>query len=690
MNQELFLRRRSKVHVPMGTGGATRAQVASAIREVAAFRCVLSETLIEQIGMLSPTELKHWLHGIVEILRRRSGAHVHHRPFYPDFPEQVLRATEAELYLNAVIHYLTLRRLPPTEESRPPLLEGNFIHWVIEPGSVHEFESLLEPLVSSRTSLSEEETADVVWFVREYKSDVFRLLPEAIPFREIRAQVGGALILHVAGDARVDAFLERNVETATDVLRLAVALSGGDVSLATATTRFKAMKRSMRRLLLRLLDSIPNATEDVMRHAERWKRLAEVLHPGDYADKYPRALDAITAARRDEAPATFGSRVETLLAQRDIATLTPLLQSRPGEFARRLDVSLRRATNPEAVLDAFEAVATQVSSPVLLQLLAQVRAPRPLSLRAFTPKGAFAKVYGIKDHREPLTAEVLARAARICENALVTRFASLPPLGRCFIDPALREYKVPLAQRASSKSLRTLVRGSRLPMPDARFIRLFLWWKNGTGRTDIDLSAAFFDADFVFKQTVAYYNLKDFGGCHSGDITDAPDGASEFIDLDVDALVDRGIRYVVTSINSYTTQPYCDLPECFAGWMARTDTASGEVFEPRTVFDRVDIASDTIICLPFVMDLQERRTIWADLGLTSSPRWNNVGNNLSGVSLMLRALVHTPRPDLATLFDLHVRARGERVASPEQANAVFAPEQGITPFDTDLIRSQFL
>ncbi|WP_226501209.1 TerD family protein [Pseudomonas sp. MWU16-30322] len=690
MNQELFLRRRSKVHVPVGTGGATRAQVASAIREVAAFRCVLSETLIEQIGMLSPTELKHWLYGIVEILRRRSGAHVHHRPFYPDFPDQVLRATEAELYLNAVIHYLTLRRLPPTEESRPPLLEGNFIHWVIEPGSVHEFESLLEPLVSSRTSLSEEETADVVWFVREYKSDVFRLLPEAIPFREIRAQVGGALILHVAGDARVDAFLERNVETATDVLRLAVALSGGDVSLATATTRFKAMKRSMRRLLLRLLDSIPNATEDVMRHAERWKRLAEVLHPGDYADKYPRALDAITAARRDEAPATFGSRVETLLAQRDIATLTPLLQSRPGEFARRLDVSLRRATNPESVLDAFEAVATQVSSPVLLQLLAQVRAPRPLSLRAFTPKGAFAKVYGIKDHREPLTAEVLARAARICENALVTRFASLPPLGRCFIDPALREYKVPLAQRASSKSLRTLVRGSRLPMPDARFIRLFLWWKNGTGRTDIDLSAAFFDADFVFKQTVAYYNLKDFGGCHSGDITDAPDGASEFIDLDVDALVDRGIRYVVTSINSYTTQPYCDLPECFAGWMARTDTASGEVFEPRTVFDRVDIASDTIICLPFVMDLQERRTIWADLGLTSSPRWNNVGNNLSGVSLMLRALVHTPRPDLATLFDLHVRARGERVASPEQANAVFAPEQGITPFDTDLIRSQFL
>ncbi|RON33214.1 TerD family protein [Pseudomonas brassicacearum] len=690
MNQELFLRRRTKVHVPMGTGGATRAQVASAVREVAAFRCVLSEPLIERIGMLSATELKHWLRDIVGVLRRETGAHVHHRPFYPDFPEQVLTASEAELYLNAVIHYLTLRRLPPTEESRPPLLEGNFIPWVIEPGSIPEFESLLEPLVSSRTSLSEEETADVVWFVREYKSDVFRLLPEAIPFREIRAQVGGALILHVAGDARVDTFLERNVETATDVLRLAVALNGGDVSLTTASARFTAMKRSVRRLLLRLLDHIPNAAEDVMRHAERWKRLAEVLHPGDYADKYPRALAAITAARRNEAPATFGSRVETLLAQRDIATLMPILQSRPGEFARRLDATLRRATEPESVLDAFEAVATQVSSPVLLQLLAQVRAPRPLPLRAFTPKGSFAKIYGIKDRREPLTPDVLARAARICEDALVKRFASLPPLGRCFIDPALREYRVPLAQRASSKSLRTLVRGSRLPIPDTRFIRLFLWWKNGRERTDIDLSAAFFDANFVLTQTVAYYNLKDFGGYHSGDIVDAPDGASEFIDLDIDVLVKKGIRYVVTSINSFTEQPYCDLPECFAGWMARADAASGEVFEPRSVFDRIDIASDTVICLPFVMDLQERRMIWADLGLTSSPRWNNVGNNLSGISLMLRALVHTPRPDLETLFDLHVRARGERVASPQQAQVVFAPEQGVTPFDTDLIRSQFL
>ena len=472
-----------------------------------------------------------------------------------------------------------------------------------------------------------------------------------------RALVGGALVQHVAGDARVDEFLDRNVETATDALRLAVALSGGDVSLTTATTRFAPMKRGVRRLLLRLLDRAPNAVEDVMRHAERcaWPKCAA---PGRLCRQIParpgghhggaaqRRAGLVRVARRDAAGPTAHRRAHALL------------QQRPGEFARRLDVTLRRSTEPGAVLDAFETVAAQASTPILLQVLAQARAPRPLPAGLHAQGRTGRKVYGIRI----AVSRWRPKCWRARPGSARTRSSSASP--RCRRWAAASSTRaarliVPLAQRAASKSLRTLVRGSRLPLPDTRFIRLFLWWKNGRARTDIDLSAAFFDANFVFMQTVAYYNLKGFGGYHSGDIVDAPQGASEFIDLDIDALVEKGIRYVVTSINSYTRQPYCDLPECFAGWMARADLASGEVYEPRTVVDRIDIASDTQICLPFVMDLQERRVIWADLGLTSTPpRWNNVRNNLSGVSLMLRALVHTPRPDLETLFDLHVRARG--------------------------------
>jgi hypothetical protein len=144
-------------------------------------------------------------------------------------------------------------------------------------------------------------------------------------------------------------------------------------------------------------------------------------------------------------------------------------------------------------------------------------------------------------------------------------------------------------------------------------------------------------------------------------------------------------------LNSYTEQPYCDLPECFAGWMARKRPNSGEIFEPKTVVDKVDVASATRICLPAAFDLVNRDVIWADIALAGNPRFvNNVHNNLSGVSLMLRAVTQLRKTDLYTLFGLHVQARGKPVADPKAAQTVFAVDHGISPFDLDRIAAEFM
>jgi hypothetical protein len=189
---------------------------------------------------------------------------------------------------------------------------------------------------------------------------------------------------------------------------------------------------------------------------------------------------------------------------------------------------------------------------------------------------------------------------------------------------------------------------------------------------------------------VSYYNLKNFGGHHSGDIVDAPHGAAEFIDLDIARTVAGKVRYVMMSLNSFTEQPYCDLPECFAGWMSRQKAGSGEIFEPKTVIDKVDVAANTRICIPAILDLIERKLIWCDIALKNYPSWNNVQNNLSGASLMLRAMCSLRKTDLHTLFDLHIKARGERVEQTESATTVFSVSGGITPFDLDQIASEFL
>jgi hypothetical protein len=144
------------------------------------------------------------------------------------------------------------------------------------------------------------------------------------------------------------------------------------------------------------------------------------------------------------------------------------------------------------------------------------------------------------------------------------------------------------------------------------------------------------------------------------------------------------------SINSFTEQPYCDLPECFAGWMGRQRANSGEVFEPRTVADKIDVSANTRICLPAVFDLVAREVIWADLGLRKHPLWNNVRQNLCGMSLMLRALTGLVKPDLHTLFGLHIAARGQPAASPDEADSLFAVDRGVTPFDVARIAAEYL
>jgi hypothetical protein len=542
-------------------------------------------------------------------------------------------------------------------------------------------------LVSAKTSLSPQDKADAGWYVSQYREDIARLLPTAIPSKENLAVLGGALMKYTTFGS---SWLDQHMRTATDVLRLAVAMSDGDVSLAEPA-KFTKFSRRERRQLLSWIERSVNATEDMLRWKDRWVRLGERLHPGEYSKQFSKTAGAFDVIRNASPFETFNAKIERHLETGDAVSAIAQLRSRPGELTRRLDHLARTAKAPIDVVTAFRPLAASVATPVLLQAMthfAQRNAPQ--ELRTFFPKGDVAKVQAITADLPPLALGIAEDLASICETALLERFSKLSPLGRCYLDPRLIDYLVPFSQRSASKALRTLVRGSRLPLPDCKVLRFFIWWRNGRSRTDIDLSAALFDAEFKYVDVVSYYNLKNFGGCHSGDIVDAPNGAAEFIDLDVERTRSQKVRYIVMSINSYTMQPYCDLPECFAGWMARQDAGSGEIFEPRTVRDKVDVASNTRVCLPAFFDLQEKRVIWTDVALRSSPYWNNVANNLSGVSLMLRAITGLRKPSLHTLFDLHIKARGRMVAAVEEAETVFAVNQGITPFDLDRIAAEFL
>ena len=53
-------------------------------------------------------------------------------------------------------------------------------------------------------------------------------------------------------------------------------------------------------------------------------------------------------------------------------------------------------------------------------------------------------------------------------------------------------------------------------------------------------------------------------------------------------------------------------------------------------------------------------------------------------------MIELNKPNLHDLFRMHAEARGELVDTIEEADTVFSLEKGITPFDTDVIVSEYL
>ncbi|BDI30781.1 hypothetical protein CCAX7_28320 [Capsulimonas corticalis] len=690
MNNSIYLRRRGKICLPapLAEERLPTNVIAAMSKNLESLGYGLSEQLIAALRSLSMDQLTSLYQELISDLRKSKGADHRFQPMYPNFPTQVMEMSAGELYLNAIVHYWSRGRLLPLSEikERFPLLDNVQLQ-MIDLGDEGEFERLFGQIAGSNASLSEQDKEDLSWFVESYQNGVGALLPEAIPQKENAAFLCGLLIRQ---NPNALEFVEKYARTATDVLRIAVAMSDGDTSLAAAT-KFKTFSRPERRMLLALLDRQTNSTEDMLRWKGRWIRLGERLHAGEFQKRYPHAAASFDVLRNDLPFATFNGQVERALANKDVDAALRRLGTRPGDLARRLDHLLRIGKSPAEVVSAFGASAIQVSTPVLLQVRNhfQHRHLRD-KMRVFFPKGNLAKVQGIENTLPELPTEICGAVAEICRKTLSDRFAALPALGKCYVDPELANYVVPFSQRSASKALRTITRGSRMPLPASEALRFFVWWKNGEDRTDIDLSAAMFDEQFHLSETISYYNLAAFGGYHSGDIVDAPEGASEFIDITPKTLLEKGVAFIVIVLTSYTQQPFVDLPECFAGWMARQHPNSGEIYEAKTVQDRLDITANTQCAIPIVIDLLGNQVIWCDIALKNDPHWqNNVAENLSGIQLTLKSLVEMTKPNLYDLFTLHAQARGETVEAPNDADTIFSVANG-TPFALETIASEYL
>ena len=622
-----------------------------------------------------------------------------YRPFYPDFPVQVRTASEATLLVNAALHYLGdvvgVRVLPDYRPSpREPLPGDDGALTELGLATTQDLKRIVADLLAQATPFSAQDRADLT-ALRDFG-------PEAAPHVAVKENLA---VLTVTFP---DLDFSASYRTVTDVLRLAVALAGGDVSLAEPC-RFPSFSRAQRRRLLGLLDAVGqvqdgrDSAEEMARRCERWKRLARHLRPGDYARRFPRAAALLHQVASGGAEAGFTSRLEEALARRDVEGALRLLAVRPGVFARRLNHLLRLCVDEaarERVVAEFARVAPEVSLPVLVRLWEYFSSPGPETLpwRVVAIKAATGtKTTLIPSTRRPGPTD--AAVVRAVEEALRQR----KRLGRIAVDQGMYEgYTTPVGLRSASPGMRTAGRGTRLPLPEGETIRFFLHWRDlpealpkapgpagpaaaedRDTRVDLDLSAFFVSEDFTRTEQIAYYNLRSTAAVHSGDLTSAPDGAAEFIDVTLAEALRQGWRYVVMTVHSFSHHRLSEVPECWAGAMARsTDPQSGEVFEASTVMQRLDLVSPTFNATPFVIDLAERRLIWWDLPVgVGEHQVANLDRSSNRVLAHLLDLLEGRRMPLAHLLGL---LADDVVEDPDEAQVVFG-EGGILPWQTERI-----
>lgn len=689
---QLVVRHTYRIPRPIGGGGqgdVAARQFDAALMSVG-FK--LSAELLELLSRMSEDTVRYTAVRTLRTVREMVGDHVRHNVYFVDFPANV--PDTYDFWRGCVLDALTddAARDTVRVHLRDGLVDlltlpsyGRYRHSYDEMLAAHdeliaaagdrltvlhlgapaeqEISALYLALAGSATPLGE----DVLPDLRRLAAHcVAGPQPEAIPVRENRALVNEARLL--AGAPLL-------LDTVTDVLRLACVLSGGSVTLQEAT-RFGPLPRPVRRALLAGLDAVvaeaPAGLGDVRAHREAWKRLGERLHPHEYP-RWPHAAEVFAVARGASRARTFDSRVEELLADGDVVAAAELLASAPGRLFRALDRLLRGARTEReraAVTAVAERVAPRVSGRVLLSVrehLADRRSPSA-ARRVFVNR--LGRAWVAPDTRQPVPERETERLAAALDAEIGRR---LPCPERLLVDPDVLGVALPLSGRATAAGLGVLPRGSVSPV-DGELLRFFVYWKEARETTDFDLSALLLDSGYGTKSWLSYTQLSSVDGKHSGDITSAPEGASEFIDLRLGAV--RG-TFIVPQVNIFAGEGFETVEESFFGFMLREGEQRGRPFEPRTVRLRSELRGPGRVALPLVFRRGrdgDWTAKWLHLYLKGAPHANRVEENRVTVANLLRAFAEREHLTVRHLVGL----MAERGTTVTTADGGVLPEGPVT------------
>ena len=152
----------------------------TALKNIESLGFTFSERLLNAVRTMNENEFLHLYDTLIHDLLEMTGAHREFRPMYPNFPTQVMKMDEAELYLNAINHYFSVAvkdllgvSLPKNglqdyeKENRSPLIERMDLR-VLDLATEEDFVLLIKNLIGAKTSISDIDKEDVRWAIEHF------------------------------------------------------------------------------------------------------------------------------------------------------------------------------------------------------------------------------------------------------------------------------------------------------------------------------------------------------------------------------------------------------------------------------------------------------------------------------------------------------------------------------------------
>jgi hypothetical protein len=614
LNNTNILIRHNYVAIPAASGTASDESLATIAMNLAYYGYALSVESYKALTKVEDSDLHSWWKDLEKELKLITGESRKIAKFvvYKNFPKEVLDKTLAEYWLPQILMYWGFpneffTQLPEKREKMDEAKKAI----VLKKAKKDSLKDIFTSYLKAAARWKSEELSDVLFLAEQFPINLSKLT-----FKENLVKLATYMM---------ENNLKINITTATDALRLAVGLSGGNVSLREKA-KFISFKKPVRRFILSTLEGCGNLAEDAARRPELFKRLMHQLHPFDYKKQFPSVCKVADDLYHDRLE-TFNSRVEGLLAKNDPKVLE-VLAERPGDFRRRLVHTLNLFGNKAVKAFVAPEVLDKLTTAQVVTLRSYIETVNDRLQRVFPPKGNWNRVQlGEARWIEESQAKAISKALG---KVLKERVPKVKVL-----DEATSMIKLP----SNDGEVSPYARGTVFPIPDdVEFIRTASYWKiQSFGYVWFDNGWNFFDKDWKEMGACCWSAVKypaetwgsrksapeNVGAVFSGDPTNTKDmqgRAAQLIDLYPKGLVKKGVRYAVWNILCYSHIPFSKAEDVFAALQWGKDPQKGKLFEPSRCQLSFPLSGDSMTKYIVLIDLEKREMIYLDANLKGNVR----------------------------------------------------------------------